>query len=55
MRARRPCNDEFSQLIKETMIKIQQRMKPSLEKVVEEKLAPLKKVVVKLFDIFNFG
>lgn len=43
-RAKRPKDDEFPSLIKETMIKIQERMKPLLDKLLENQLIPLKKV-----------
>uniref|UniRef100_A0A915DQ37 RNA helicase n=1 Tax=Ditylenchus dipsaci TaxID=166011 RepID=A0A915DQ37_9BILA len=41
LRVKHPSNDEFAQLIKETMIKIQQRIMPVLEKLLEFQIIPL--------------
>lgn len=43
MRARRPINDEFAQLIGETMLKIQLKMTTYLEKIVADKSLSLTK------------
>lgn len=44
MRAYRSSNDEFYLILKETTLKIQLKMKPFLEEIVEQQLIILKKV-----------